>query len=498
LLTGATGYVGGRLRRVLEDEGAPLRCMARNPDALRERVAPGTEVVDGDVLDRSSLVAAMQGVDVAYFLVHSMCRDGDFAEFDRVAARNFAEAAAEAGIRRIIYLGGLGREYDPELSPHLASRHEVGRILREGKVPVVEFRSSIILGSGSLSFELIRALVDRLPIMTTPRWVSVETQPIAIEDVVEYLVQAAAIPITGSEMFEIGGPERVSYVDIMREYAGQRGLTRRIIPLPVLSPRLSSLWLGLITPLYARIGRELIDGVRNETVVDHPVPEGVFSVTPRGLAAAIRRALVNEDRAFAETRWCDALSSSRASQSYGGEVRGSRIVDSRAIRVEATPAAAFAPVRKIGGDTGWYAGNLLWRLRGFIDLLVGGVGLRRGRRDPDHLTVGEPLDFWRVEAVEPDHLLRLRAEMKLPGRAWLQFEVEPDGSGSLIRQTALFKPRGLFGLIYWYGLYPIHAWIFGKMLRTIARLATDPEVPLRQLERAEVGDVREGHGRPVG
>ena len=498
LLTGATGYVGGRLRRVLEDEGAPLRCMARNPDVLRERVSPGTEVVAGDVLDRASLVAAMKDVAVVYYLVHSMGRDGDFAEFDRVAARNFADAAGEAGVERIIYLGGLGREFDPELSPHLASRHEVGRILRSGSVPVVEFRSSIILGSGSLSFELIRALVDRLPVMTTPRWVSVQTQPIAIEDVVEYLVQAARTPIRESATFEIGGPERVSYVDIMREYANQRGLKRRIIPLPVLSPRLSSLWLGLITPLYARIGRELIDGVRNETVVEHPVPEGVFSVKPRGLAASIRRALINEDRAFAETRWCDALSSSRASQSWGGEVHGSRIVDSRATRVEATPAAAFAPIRRIGGETGWYAGNWLWRVRGFIDLLVGGVGLRRGRRDPEQLRVGEPLDFWRVEAIELDHLLRLRAEMKLPGRAWLQFEVEPDGTGCFIRQTALFKPRGLFGLIYWYGLYPIHAWIFGKMLRTIARLATDPEVPLGQLERPEVGDVREGHGGTVG
>jgi uncharacterized protein YbjT (DUF2867 family) len=415
-----------------------------------------------------------------------MGRGGDFAEFDRTAASNFAGAAEEAGVQRIIYLGGLGREHDPELSPHLESRHEVGRILREGSVPVVEFRSSIILGSGSLSFELIRSLVDRLPVMTTPRWVSVQTQPIAIEDVIEYLVQASVIPLEQSATFEIGGPERVSYVDIMREYANQRGLTRRIIPLPVLSPRLSSLWLGLVTPLYARIGRELIDGVRNETVVEHPIPTGIFSVDLRGLAGAIERALSNEDQAFAETRWCDALSSSRASQSWGGEVRGSRIVDSRAAWVEATPAAAFAPVRRIGGDTGWYAGNWLWRLRGFIDLLVGGVGLRRGRRDPDHLTVGEPLDFWRVEAIEPDRLLRLRAEMKLPGRAWLQFEVEPDGTGCLIRQTALFKPRGLFGLVYWYGMYPIHAWMFRRMLTILARLAADPEVSLGEFERPEV------------
>jgi hypothetical protein len=290
----------------------------------------------------------------------------------------------------------------------------------------------------------------------------------------------------GSVVYEIGGPERVSYADIMREYAKQRGLTRRIIPLPVLSPRLSSLWLGLVTPLYARIGRELIDGVRNETIVEHPVPEDLFGIRPRGLAEAIRRALINEDRDFAETRWCDALSSSRAPRSWGGEVHGSRIVDSRAVYVEASPRAAFTPIRRIGGETGWYAGNFLWKLRGAIDLLVGGVGLRRGRRDSEHLSVGEPLDFWRVESYEPDRLLRLHAEMRLPGRAWLQFEVEPDGTGCIVRQTALFKPRGLFGLLYWYGLYPIHAAIFGGMLRRISALATDSEVALGDLERPEV------------
>jgi uncharacterized protein YbjT (DUF2867 family) len=474
------------MRRVLEEEGASLRCMVRRPEALLDRVADRTEVVGGDVMDRDSLVAAMRGIDVAYYLIHSMSGQGDFASADRDGARNFAEAAAEAGVGRIIYLGGLGRADADDLSPHLASRHEVGRILREGTVPVIELRSSIILGSGSLSFELIRALVDRLPVMTTPRWVSVRTQPISIEDVLQYLLRAASIPVEASAVYEIGGRERVSYADIMREYANQRGLTRRFIPLPVLSPRLSSLWLGLITPLYARIGRELIDGVRNETIVEHPVPEDLFGIRPRGLSAAIRRALVNEDLDFAETRWCDALSSSRAPRSWGGDVRGSRIVDSRAVYVEVSPRAAFTPIRRVGGETGWYAGNWLWKLRGAIDLLVGGVGLRRGRRDSEHVSVGEPLDFWRVESYEPDRLLRLHAEMRLPGRAWLQFEVEPDGSGCLVRQTALFKPRGLFGLLYWYGLYPIHAAIFGGMLRRIASLATDSEIALGNLEPPKV------------
>lgn len=472
LLTGATGYVGGRLRRLLEERGERLRCLARHPDSLRARVDASTEVVAGDVLDRGTLDAAMRGVDVAYYLVHSMSARRDFAAVDREGAENFAAAAAHAGVRRIVYLGGLGRVTDPGLSAHLASRQEVGRILRESAVPTIELRSSIILGSGSLSFELIRSLVDRLPIMTTPKWVSVRTQPISIEDVLEYLVQSAWIPVEGSAIFEIGGPEQVSYEGIMREYARQRGLRRRIIRLPVLSPRLSSLWLGLVTPLYARVGRELIDGVRNETVVETPIPRGLFEVRPRDLGRSIRRALANEDRQFAETRWCDALSSSRRPRSYGGEVLGSRIVDSRALHVQVGPTQAFAPIRRIGGDNGWYAANWLWRFRGFVDLLCGGVGLRRGRRDPEWINVGEPLDFWRVEQIEPGRLLRLRAEMRLPGQAWLQFEVQAEGSGSVIRQTALFKPRGLFGLVYWYGLWPAHAAIFRGMLRRIGERAS--------------------------
>jgi len=469
-----------------------LRCLVRRPEALEGRTAAGTEIVAGDVFDRDSLVRALTGIDVAYYLVHSMGGGSEYSRSDREAAQNFAHAAAEANVGRVIYLGGLGRADDEDLSPHLASRHEVGRILREGTVPVIEFRSSIILGSGSLSFELIRTLVDRLPVMTTPRWVSVRTQPISIEDVLDYLVQAAQVPLENSVVYEIGGPDRVSYADIMREYARQRGLKRHIVPLPVLSPRLSSLWLGLITPLYARIGRELIDGVRNETTVQQPLPPGRFAIEPRDLQDSIRRALLNEDRDFAETRWCDALSSSRSPNSWGGEVRGSRIVDSRAAWVDAPARVAFAPIRRIGGASGWYAGNWLWRLRGAIDLLAGGVGLRRGRRDPEHVGVGEPLDFWRVEEFEPDRLLRLRAEMKLPGRAWLQFEVEPDVDGCLVRQTALFMPRGLLGLAYWYGLYPVHAWIFSRMLRNIVGSARR-EVALGDLDVPEVRDPREGH-----
>lgn len=450
----------------------PLRCLVRRPEHLRPKVATSTEVVQGDLLERETLDGAMRGVHTAFYLVHSMGHQADFADADRSAARNFAEAAAAQGVSRIIYLGGLGSGNDGELSEHLRSRREVGEILRAGTVPTLELRSSIILGSGSISFELIRALVDRLPVMITPRWVQVRTQPIAIEDVLDYLERARDLALEESMWLEIGGPDRVSYGELMREYAEQRGLRRRILPLPVLSPRLSSLWLGLVTPIYARIGRELIDGVRNETIVEDESALRLFDLRPRGVREAIERALVHEEREFAETRWCDALSATRKRSSYGGETFGSRIIDSRSVFIPAQPSVVFTPVRRIGGSRGWPFGGWLWRLRGWIDLLSGGVGMRRGRRDPEWPAVGEPLDFWRVEALERDRLLRLRAEMKVPGQAWLQFEVEPEGSGSRLRQTAIFKPRGLGGIAYWYALYPVHAFIFGGMLRELARRAT--------------------------
>jgi uncharacterized protein YbjT (DUF2867 family) len=466
LVTGASGYVGGRLVQELEARGERVRCLARRPDFVKARVGDGTEVVQGDVLDPESLKGAMAGVDVAYYLIHSMGSAGDFEAEDRRAALNFAAAAREAGVRRIVYLGGLGRE--PGLSRHLRSRQEVGRILRESGVRTVELRASIVIGSGSLSFEMVRALVQKLPVMVTPRWVSQPAQPLAIEDLIEYLVSAAEVELSESAVVEIGGADRVSYMDIMKEYARQRGLRRFLIQVPVLSPRLSSLWLGLVTPVYARVGRELIDSIRNTTTVEDDSARRLFpDVQPRGIREAIARALLNEDREFAVTRWSDALSSGAAPPQWGGVVFGSRVVDSRSVRVPRPPREAFAPVRRIGGDTGWYYGKWLWRLRGFLDLLVGGVGVRRGRRDPENLVPGDTLDFWRVEALEPDRLLRLTAEMKVPGRAWLQFEVEPDGEGSLLRQTSIFDPRGLLGLAYWYGLYPLHQLVFAGMLRGI-------------------------------
>lgn len=476
LVAGATGYVGGRLLRVLEAKDHRLRCLARRPEFLRPRVRPSTEVVKGDVLDSESLRAALEGVDTAYYLVHSMAAGRAFAEVDRKAAEAFAAAARRAGVQRIIYLGGLGS--GTHLSPHLASRQETGRILRESGVPTLEFRASIIIGSGSLSFEMIRALVEKLPIMITPRWVESKAQPIAIEDVVAYLMAAPDIPASASQVYEIGGTDQVSYMDLMREYARQRRLRRWMIPVPVLTPWLSSLWLGLVTPVYARVGRELIEGVRNDTVVQGNTALEAFSIRPRGIAESIARALRHEDHEFAQTRWSDALSSQGPSRPWGGVKFGSRLVDSRSTRVAAPPTKAFRAVQRIGGDTGWYYADWLWRLRGFLDLLVGGAGLRRGRRHPLWLAPGDTVDCWRVEAFEPGRLLRLSAEMKLPGRAWLQFEVAGDEGGSTIRQTALFDPVGAVGLLYWYGLYPVHALVFGGMLKGLARAArSEPAMP---------------------
>jgi len=466
LLTGGTGYIGGRLLKALEANGRPVRCLARLPEFLQARAGPGTEVVAGDCLDFSTLGPAMAGVYTTYYLVHSMGSRGEFEDEDRLAARNFAAAARESGVQRIIYLGGLG-EVSTSLSTHLRSRQEVGEVLRQSGVPVIEFRASIVIGSGSLSFEMIRALVQRLPVMICPRWVAVKAQPIAIEDVLEYLVQAMDLSIGESCVFEIGGADQVSYGDIMREYARQCGLRRAMISVPVLTPRLSSLWLGLVTPVYARVGRKLIDSLRNPTLVKSPSALGTFAIRPRGLGDAIERALRNEDQEFAETRWSDALSSAGPKRSWGGVRFGTRIVDSRTAAVSAPPEVAFRLIQRIGGSNGWYFADILWRIRGFLDLLVGGVGLRRGRRDPEQLSVGDALDFWRVEAIEPRRRVRLLAEMKLPGRAWLEFEVNGEGSGSTIRQTAIFDPLGFFGLLYWYTLYPVHQWMFAGMLRGI-------------------------------
>jgi uncharacterized protein YbjT (DUF2867 family) len=470
LLTGATGYIGGRLVPALEASGVRLRCLARRPSALVSRVSGSTEVVAGDLLDPASLDAALDGIDVAYYLVHSMGGHGDYRQTDRQAAANFGEAAKRAGVRRIVYLGGLADDGEA-LSKHLESRRETGEVLRQSGVPIVEFRASVVVGSGSLSFELVRALVERLPVMICPRWVSTQAQPIGIDDVLAYLVAAVDLPDGESRTFEIGGAHQASYGDLMREYARQRGLRRVMLSVPLLTPHLSSLWLGLVTPVYSRVGRELIGGLKNRSVVTDRSAVSAFSVRPVGLADAIARAIRHEDQAFAQTRWSDARSSGGESRSLPEAQFGTRLVDRRTARVGVDPDWAFGPIARIGGDHGWYFGTWMWRCRGAVDLLMGGVGMRRGRRDPDSLVVGDTLDFWRVEACEPGRRLRLAAEMKLPGRAWLEFEVMPDAGGAIIHQTALFDPVGLSGLVYWYALRPVHELIFGGLLREIARRA---------------------------
>lgn len=470
LLTGATGYVGGRLLTMLAAGGHTVRCLARNPGDLEQRLPPGASVVRGDVRDEASLARALEGIDTAYYLVHAMGEATGFEVHEREGAACFAAAARAARVRRIIYLGALGDE-SADLSPHLRSRQEVGRILRESGVTTIELRASIVIGSGSLSFELVRALTEHLPVMVMPRWVSVLAQPIAVQDLLAYLVAALDVPVTGSVVVEIGGADRVSYRGMMQEYARQRGLRRMMIQVPVLTPRLSSLWLGLVTPLYARVGRKLIESIRHPTVVNDPLARTLFAITPVGTAEAIRTALDREDQAYAETYWSDARSAAGVEAVLDPTPVAERLQDVREVSTPASPEACFAALCTLGGREGWPALDLLWRVRGAIDLLAGGVGLRRGRPAGRPLRAGDALDFWRVETCEPGRRLRLSAEMRLPGRAWLDFQIRRDARGSTLRQVAEFDPAGLAGRLYWYALVPIHAVIFSGLVAAIARRA---------------------------
>lgn len=472
LLTGVTGYVGGRLLRVLEGEGHRVRCMARRAAFLKHRTAEGTEVVKADVFDAESLTRALDGVHTAFYLIHSMGASGSFEEMDRKAARNFASAAEKAGVTKIIYLGGLGE--GEHLSDHLRSRQEVGRILRRSSVPTLEFRASIVIGSGSLSFELVRALTERLPVMLLPRWVKVMAQPIGIEDLIRYLTEAVALPLPKSRIVEVGGAEPLSYQDLMEAYAKERGFSRLMIPVPILTPGVSSLWLGLLTPLYARVGRKLIEGVKNQTVVRDPSARELFTVVPMSAREAIRRALINEERAFAESRWTDAVSSA-GGKPPGPETAwmGTRYIDQRKRRVDASVGRAFSSIARIGGRNGWYAFNALWRIRGAVDFWMGGPGMRRGRPHRRELRSGDHLDFWRVERFEEGQLLRLISEMKLPGKAWLEFEVKRERGRVMVHQTAIFYPSGLLGRLYWFAVQPFHALVFQGMIRNMVRWAEE-------------------------
>lgn len=476
LVTGATGYIGGRLVPRLLESGFRVRCLARDPARLQGRPWLGqVEVVAGDCLRSESLSAAMQGVEVAFYLVHSMAGGHDFEQRDVLAARNFAAAAKQGSVQRVIYLGGLG-DPDTALSEHLRSRQETGAVLREAGVPVTEFRAPVIVGSGSLSFEIIRYLTERLPVMICPRWLYTRAQPVAIGNVLDYLVAALDTPESRGRIIEIGGTDVLTYGDLLRGYAKARGLRRWLVPVPVLTPRLSSYWVHLVTPVPAAIARPLIQGLRNDVVVRDPLARELFPhIKLLDYDTAVRLALANLETGRVETAWSDALASSQGDTAPVLLTTQEGIILERRQRLVRAPAAVlYDTFTRLGGEQGWLCMNWAWTVRGFLDRLLGGVGLRRGRRDPQEVRAGDAVDFWRVEAVEPGRLLRLRAEMKVPGRAWLEFQVESvDACTSRLSQTAFFAPRGLAGLLYWYLLYPIHAVIFSGMARALAHQAQE-------------------------
>ena len=471
LVTGATGYVGGRLVPRLLEAGYTVRVLARDPHRLQGRPwLEHVEVAEGDVLDAPTLGAVLTGVDIAYYLVHSMFGGRDFTQRDIVAARSFGEAAKAAGVGRIIYLGGLGDRGTP-LSEHLRSRQETGQALREAGVPVTEFRAAIIVGSGSVSFEMIRYLSERLPVMICPRWTSTRVQPIAIRNVLDYLVAAIEVPASAGHIVEIGGADVLTYGEMMLGYARGRGLHRLLVPVPVLSPRLSSYWVHWVTPIPAPIARPLIEGLRNEVVVRSPLAHTLFpDIALLDYRTAVDLALERLCSGEVETSWSDALVSSRGdAPPVELSTHEGMILEHRQCQVAAPSAEVFRIFTGLGGGRGWLYANWLWQLRGILDRLVGGTGLRRGRRHPDDVRVGDAIDFWRVERVEPNRLLRLRAEMKVPGDAWLQFEATPKAHDeTLLEQTAYFAPKGLPGLLYWYTLYPLHRAIFSGLIRDVA------------------------------
>ena len=472
LVTGASGYIGGRLVPRLLDEGYHVRCLARSPRKLEHRPWAGREqleVVAGDAELTEDLERAMRGCRVAYYLIHSMITAGaEYAARDRALARSFAEAAARSSIERIVYLGGLG-ETGPGLSEHLASRREVERALAESDVPVTVFRAAMIIGSGSASFEILRYLVERLPVMVTPKWVDTRCQPLAIRNVLSYLVGCLRTPETIGRTLDIGGPEIQSYRDMMRTMAAARGLPRRwVLPLPVLTPRLSSLWIHLVTPIGKEIARPLAEGLRNEVVCRDGTAHELMPQTLLTIREAIDRALANVRDKSVETSWSDA-GPMPGDPDWSG---GSTFVDRWGVVVNAPREAVFEAVCRVGGGHGWYAADWLWRLRGWMDRLIGGPGLRRGRRSPEKVGYGEALDFWRVTSLEAPERLTLHAEMRLPGVAQLSFEVRAvEGDQSELVQTARFIPRGLLGLAYWYAVLPLHGVVFRGMLDGIRRSA---------------------------
>lgn len=474
LVSGATGYIGGRLVPHLLSAGYRVRVLARDLERLEGRPwRARVEIAQGDVFKPESLARAMAGVEAAFYLVHSMSDAGDFQERDMIAARNFGSAAKAAKVARIIYLGGLGVA-EARLSKHLRSRQETGEALRQAGVPVTEFRAAIIVGSGSVSFEIIRTMTERVPLMICPRWVYTRIQPIAIRDVLDFLVSALRVPESAGRIIEIGGADVQTYGDMMLGYARARDLKRWLIPVPVLTPRLSAYWVHWMTPISASIAHALIEGLRNEVIVRDDSARGLFPwIETSDYSSALDQAVGQLETGQIETYWSDALHSST------GDAAPVTLTDREGIITEARQRIVAAPATEVyrvftglGGMRGWLYANWLWQLRGIVDRMLGGVGFRRGRRHPDELHVGDALDFWRVEKIEPDHLLRLRAEMRIPGLAWLEFQVNPlPDDTARLTQTAFFVPHGLLGLAYWYLLYPIHSLIFSGMIRAIAQNA---------------------------
>jgi uncharacterized protein YbjT (DUF2867 family) len=480
LVTGASGYIGGRLVPELLAAGYGVRCMARDPGKLDGRPWSGdVEVAIADAMDPAVVRHALDGVEVAYYLIHSLGAGPSFERRDREAAGIFAAAAASAGVKRIVYLGGIVSGPVDGLSPHLRSRGEVGDILQSSGVPTAVLQAAVIIGSGSASFEMLRYLTERLPAMVTPKWVSTRIQPIAVRDVLRYLVGSAALPADVSRSFDIGGPDVLTYADMMRRYCAVAGLRQRVLmPVPLLTPRLSSLWVGLVTPVPAGLARPLVESLVNEVVcAEHDIaeyiPDPPGGLIPLDLAIAL--ALRHTREGDVSTSWSSAGTPGAPSDPLPSDpawAGGSLYVDERVTTVGASPAALWEVIEGIGGATGWYSFPAAWAVRGLLDRLAGGVGLRRGRRDPHHLRVGDALDFWRVEAITPGSLLRLRAEMKLPGLAWLELTAGRDEDGmTTYSQRAVFQPRGLAGHAYWRSISPFHGLVFGGMVRNITRAA---------------------------
>lgn len=488
LVTGATGYIGGRLVPRLINQAHQVRCMTRDPaqltlDPWRAKV----EVVAADALQSDTLTKALEGCDAAYYLIHSMTGSRSFAELDRRSAEGFRDAADAAGLKRIIYLGGLGSD-EEALSDHLNSRHEVGRILASGSSPVTEYRAAAIIGSGSLSFEMIRHSTEVLPIIMTPKWVRTRCQPIAVRNVLEILISALDDPDPTSKIYDIGGPDILNYQEMMQVYAEVAGLRRRlVIPLPIGSVRLSPLAFGLITPLPVSMVRPLIQSLGNDVVVARPTPPGFDPSDLFTYRHSLELAMTRISDFEVETRWTDALSTPAAPMPSDPVWSGAKMfVDHRIVFSHAPMDDVFWAVTRIGGDVGYYTMNWAWALRGWFDKLIGGTGLRRGRRHPIELRKGESLDFFRVAEVDPKtHKLTLRAEMKVPGTAWLGWSIEPTATGSRLIQGARFVPRGLMGRLYWWVLLPFHAPIFRRMAKRIAHVAENRKRVEVRRERAK-------------